>query len=379
MLSRVRNWPWLTLQIIAANVVIILVLAVIWSWAFMQQSDAYSERLMTTFNIEPGLVHAMYVDDVERQLRLSVSMGLILAVVAALGVALLIARPLRDMARTAERLQFGDYSVRTPTGTGEVGRLSETLNALAETLEQEDRRRTQYLADLSHELRTPITSLRGYIEGLEDGVFQADKAFFERMTSELAHLTSLTHTIDTMSLATEGAAAASEQVPLPEALAQAITPWEERLAERGLTLDLSIATRLEATTLKMSRPHQKLIFDNLLSNMYRYAPAGSVCRIAVAQSPRKGFGSLVFENRAPDITDRDMPFLFDRFYRVSNSRTRLGDDHPKGLGLAIVKQLCVSSDGRVAARRDGDRLRIELELPVGVRGKIEPREAARAE
>ena len=134
MHRRSRYLPWLTLQIIVANVAIILLLAGVWSWAFLQQSDAYSARLMTTFNIEPGMLHQMYVDDVERQLRFSVTVGLVFAVLAACGVGLLIVRPLRDMVHTAERLRYGDYEVRTPMGSGEVGQLSDTLNALAATL-----------------------------------------------------------------------------------------------------------------------------------------------------------------------------------------------------------------------------------------------------
>jgi len=84
--------PWLTLQIIAANVAVILSLAVAWYWAFMQQSSVYSERLMSTFNIQPGQLHAMYVDDVEQQLWNSVMVGLVAATLASIGLAWLIVR-----------------------------------------------------------------------------------------------------------------------------------------------------------------------------------------------------------------------------------------------------------------------------------------------
>ena len=200
MFERLNRWPWLTLQIVAANVAVILALAMAWYVAFMRQSDVYSERLMSTFNIEPGQLHAMYVADVERQLWTSVVIGICAAMLASIGLAYLIVRPLRSLARATERLRHGDYRVRSRNDFGEIGRLSENINALAAALDQEERRREQYLADLGHELRTPITSLRGYTEGLEDGVFKADKEFYELLSGELSQLTALTHTIDAMQL-----------------------------------------------------------------------------------------------------------------------------------------------------------------------------------
>ena len=156
VLRQIRRWPWLTLQIIVANVVVILALATAWYFVFKHQSSVYSVRLMSTFNIEPGSLHAMYVDDVERQLWFSVMLGLAFAIGASVGLAVLIARPLRALARGTERLQQGDYRVRSDVETGEVGHLARSLNALASALEQEETRRAQFMADLGHELRTPI-------------------------------------------------------------------------------------------------------------------------------------------------------------------------------------------------------------------------------
>lgn len=146
-LKRLHSWPWLTLQIVAANVAIIIALAAAWYLVFIHQSSVYSERLMTTFNIEPGRLHAMYVEDVERQLWASVFLGLFAATLASVGLAFLIVRPLRSLARVTERLRHGDYRVRSTIEKGEVGRLAETFNALAAALEQEERRRAQYMAD----------------------------------------------------------------------------------------------------------------------------------------------------------------------------------------------------------------------------------------
>ncbi|MEM6988746.1 MAG: ATP-binding protein [Pseudomonadota bacterium] len=363
MLERFRNWPWLTLQIIVANVAVILGLATVWYLVFMQQSSVYSDRLMHTFNIQPGQLHAMYVDDVERQLWGTVVIGIVIAIVAAVGLAWLIVRPLRTLARTTERLQHGDYGVRSPINSGEVGLLAENVNALAAALEQEERRRAQYMADLSHELRTPITNLRGYTEGLEDGVVQPDEHFFKLMSSELSHLTALTRTIDTLQLESrlrEG----DDTISVVEQLNDAVARWDGRFAKRALQLELRLPDGAGACHVAVPSNSLRQIVDNLMSNMVRYAPPTDACVIDVERDKRDNTVSLAFCNYAPDIDDKALPFLFDRFYRVSASRTREPDEHASGLGLAIVKQLCMAAGGRVRASIDDLRLVITVELPI---------------
>ncbi len=371
MFERLNKWPWLTLQIVAANVAVILALATAWYLAFMRQSDVYSERLMSTFNIEPGQLHAMYVADVERQLWTSVTIGLFAAILASIGLAFLIVRPLRSLARTTERLRHGDYRVRSQNDFGEIGRLAENINALAAALEQEERRRAQYLADLGHELRTPITSLRGYTEGLEDGVFRADKEFYELLNGELSQLTALTHTIDAMHFcgADTKRKQSGQEVAVGVFLLDAKASWATRFREGGLQLDLQIAKGLSDRLLPIPANSLKQIADNLLSNMLRYASTDGPCMITAARGPNANSIAIVFRNRAPEVVPETLPFLFDRFFRVSESRTRRQREHPTGLGLSIVKQLCLSYEGNASAMLDGQELSIKIDLPLSKRRK----------
>lgn len=366
MFERLSKWPWLTLQIVAANVAVILALAIAWYMAFMQQSAVYSERLMSAFNIEPGQLHAMYVADVERQLWTSVVIGLCAATLASIGLAYLIVRPLRSLGQVTERLRHGDYRVRSKNEFGEIGRLAENTNALATALEQEERRRAQYLADLGHELRTPITSLRGYTEGLEDGVFKADKQFFDLMTGELSQLTALSHTIDAMQLydVDTKCVQPGQSVAVGEFLQDAKNSWIARLRDRGLQLDLEVPTSLADRRIAVPANCLKQIADNLLSNIFRYASADGPCRISAAKGSHANSIEIEFQNTAPEVDRESLPFLFDRFYRVSQSRTRQQHEHPTGLGLSIVKQLCLSNEGNAAATLDGQQLVIAIDLPL---------------
>lgn len=366
MISRFRRWPWLTVQIIAANVFTIALLGVAWYLTFMRQSSVYSDRLMSTFNIEPGRLHAMYVDDVEQQFWMSLVAGLIMAIFASIGLALVIARPMRSLAQVTERLRHGDYSVRAKVDRGEVGRLADNFNALALALQQEEHRRTRFMTDLGHELRTPIMSLQGYTEGLEDGIFNADKDYFKLISRELSHLTSLTHTIETMQLDNAPGLGSDEQVTITIAdlLETATYGWTARLQQRGLQLNLLTPDLLKEYRLAATPKTQKLIVDNLLSNMFRYASADGPCKIELSLAEDMNTVALIFSNEAPDVSEQALPFLFDRFYRVSESRTRVLNEHPSGLGLSVVRQLCLSSHGNIAAVLDGTRLLISVFLPV---------------
>jgi len=355
--------PWLTFQMIAANITIVLTLGVAWYWLFLGQSTTYSDRLMSTFNIEPGQVHAMFVDEVERQLWTSILVGLVFAAVASIGVTLLIVRPLGVLARTTDRLRQGDYSVRAKPQSGEVGRLADTVNALAAALEREESRRARYLADLGHELRTPITSLRGYTEGLEDGVFQADAKFFSLMSDELNHLTALTHSIEALELSPEQQDPLSQAVEIQCLLKDVQRRWDSQFQAKDLQLTVSLDEDLANRRIALSEKSLRHIIDNLMSNMLRYADPDAACRIAFSMHGPQEI-DMVFSNGAKDLPAEAVPLLFDRFFRVSHSRTRGGTDHSSGLGLSIVKQLCLGSGGTVHAELKDNAFAIVIRLPL---------------
>lgn len=363
MKHRLDRLPWLTLQMIAANTAIVLMLGVAWYWLFLGQSTTYSDRLMTTFNIEPGQVHAMFVDEVERQLWTSISIGLVFAFAASIGVTLLIVRPLGVLARTTERLRQGDYRVRAKTQSGEVGRLADTVNALAAALQQEEERRARYLADLGHELRTPITSLRGYTEGLEDGVFQADAKFFSLMSDELNHLTTLTHSIEALELSPGDENSVCRGVRVQLILEDVQRRWETQFRAKSLQLIVQVDEALADKSIALSKKSLRHIIDNLMSNMLRYADQDAECRVVFSRHAPRAI-EIVFRNRAQDLSAQDVPFLFDRFFRVSHSRTRGRNTHSSGLGLSIVKQLCLSSNGSVHAEMRDNILSFIVRLPL---------------
>jgi len=268
------------------------------------------------------------------------------------------------LARDTGRVRQGDYSVRAQNRSGEVGALADTINALAAALEREEGRRARYLADLGHELRTPITSLRGYTEGLEDGLFEADQSYFALMQDELNHLTALTHSIEAMDLRREEAVIEpGEGMVVCDLVRDAERRWAAQFPRRDLPLHVDVDVALQDRRIAVSAKSLRHIIDNLMSNMVRYADEGVPCQITLAAHAPHAI-ALTFRNGAASLSQDAVPLLFDRFFRFSNSRTRARNAHSSGLGLAIVKELCLAHGGTARADLKDGMLSILIELPL---------------
>ena len=339
MIKRLQYWPWLTLQIIAANAAIIIALALAWYLAFIQQSNAYSERLMSTFNIESGSLHAMYVEDVERQLWISVSLGLAFAITASIGLAIVIARPLRTLAMATERLRRGDYLVRTSIKKGEVGRLAEHFNALACALEQEERRRTQFMSDLGHELRTPMTSIRSFAEILQGaeldketrtkyaGIIHGETQRLTRLLDDLLDLSVLENGSVILDIATQ---------PLAKTLDQACVAVG--------AADLQIMRKGDGRRITITTDHGRLaqVFINVISNAAKYCDAPKK-QLAIHISQSDGQAVIDFIDNGSGVPPADQDLIFEKFSRTSDAAKAGG----AGLGLAISREVLTNLHGSI--------------------------------
>ncbi len=169
---RKRVFPILFVQILAANLAVAGAVTLLLYWTFRRLTETYFHRLMEEFNISPTKLNSMFVEDVEKSLVVGIGLALAIGLALSFLLTKALLRPLSKMAKTTENIAAGDFSARTPALTGELGTLAWHFNAMAHTLERQEIGRRQLLRDLSHELRTPLTNLKGYIEGLQDGVFE---------------------------------------------------------------------------------------------------------------------------------------------------------------------------------------------------------------
>ena len=283
-----------------------------------------------------------------RALSESIAWAALAAALVAAGVALFvtarIVTPLRDMTRASERIAGGRYGDRLdPRAPGEVGELAAAFNRMADTLQRSEERRVELLADVAHEFRTPLSNLRGYVEGLQDGVFEDEATVFDasrRQLDRLAHLVddlSLLSRVETGQL--ELAVAPIEARALAEAAAASFLPDAER---GGVRLEVIAAT--QAAVVRADRERSLQVLANLVGNALRYTPSGGRVTIEVAP-PAHGFVRFAVRDTGPGLAPEDLPNVFKRFYRGDKARSPHAGG--SGIGLTIARQLVELQGGEI--------------------------------
>ena len=280
------------------------------------------------------------------------------------GLAHWLTRRVRALASGTEALMRGDYDVRLPVaGRDELDRLAGDFNSLAATLAATRRARSQSIADIAHELRTPLAVLRGEIEALQDGVRSLDAASLASLAQEVAHLGRLVEDLHTLSLADLGALSyRKEPLDVAELAGEAVAMQRRALDEKGLAVELALEPGAIALA---DETRLAQVFGNLLQNTLRYTDAPG--RLAVAVRRAGDRVVLDWQDSSPGVPPEDLPRLTDRLFRVEASRSRAGGG--SGLGLAIVKAIVEAHGGTLAARASSlGGLWLELALPAARAG-----------
>jgi signal transduction histidine kinase len=288
-----------------------------------------------------------------------VGIGFVLAVLAV--VALIrslrrLAAPLADVMVAADRVSAGDYDVRVEErGPRDVRRLGRAFNEMTERLGSNEARRRQLLADVTHELRTPLSVIRAHLEAIADGLYPADHAHLGRIIEETAVMSRLLDDLQTLSTAEAGALKLHRQRTEPRELVDtAVASFSARAAEAAVHLDARVDDGLPEVDVDPVRIGE--VLANLLSNAVRHTPArGAVVVSAVARD--RGV-ELAVRDKGPGIPAEQLPNVFDRF-------TKSADSPGAGLGLAIAKSLVEAHGGRIRAESGPDGTTISFELPSG--------------
>ena len=247
------------------------------------------------------------------------------------------AAPIADVMSAADRVADGDYAVRVETrANGEVGRLVESFNAMTTRLETNETQRRNLFADVAHELRTPLSIIRGNTEGMLDGVYPRDDAHLDTILDATAVMARLLDDLRTLSLTDTGALRLHKQTTdvadLLDDIRYGFTP---RAEEAGVAFVLD-AVALPALDIDPVRVRQ--VLDNLLDNALRHTPRGGTIRVEVR---REGSAALVrVADTGRGIPPEALPHVFDRFWKSA-------DSGGSGLGLAIARGLIEAHGGKI--------------------------------
>jgi signal transduction histidine kinase len=286
----------------------------------------------------------------------ALAVAAIVASVTSLAISLFVARritgPLRQMTQASERISAGHYAERIEIApvhaTDELGQLASSINALAVALEQTERRRLEVIGNVTHELRTPIATLEGYLEGLLDGVIEPTPRAFAMLHTEAGRLRRLVDDLQELSRAEARQIPLSLQSLTPQLLVRsALAPLEGQFAEKGLDLQIHLPEDLPPVMADPTRAVQ--ILTNVLVNALRYTPAPG--RVEVAVSREEGVVAFKVSDTGIGLSPEQLAHIFERFYRVDKSRSRAFGG--SGIGLTIAQSLAQAMGGEIRVESAG--------------------------
>ncbi|MDR7418259.1 MAG: ATP-binding protein [Armatimonadota bacterium] len=307
-------------------------------------ADHTFSRLMRDFHIEVAGLHGRFTADLTGALiqasLIAAGIGLLLSLVLFRGVV----RPIRAMTAMAGRIASGDYGVRaSSTSSDEVGQLALSLNTMAESLDTLERLRKDLVANVAHELRTPLSNLRGYLEAIRDGVTTASPETVSLLHEEVMRLVRLTQGLHELSLFDASAPHLRwDAVDIGALVRRLLDLRRAEFTEKRITVqsDVAVPGPVHAVPDLLSQA-----LHNLIDNAVRYTPEGGDVAVTVSQAGAAV--KIAVRNSGGGIAAEDLPFIFERFYRGEKSRSR--DSGGAGIGLAIVTEVARVHGGEVGA------------------------------
>ena len=322
-------------------------------WIELDRSD--HERIAP----EPG--PSRIVDDLNRSLVWAgLAGGLIgLIVVSALSQSVL--APVRALGRAASRLGAGDLKHRVERpGLDEIGDLSRTFNAMAEGLETAETRRRALVADVAHELRTPLSNIQGYLEAVKDDVLEADEETIDTIYGQARQLSRLVEDLRVLAMAESGALRLDlAEMSVGELVRQSADAFLPRAAIRGVSFEVQVDEG--AASVMADRARIEQVVGNLIDNAITHSPEGGTVSLTCGRSDDGGVRVTVADN-GPGIPSSEAEMVFERFYRVDPSRSRTTGG--AGLGLTIARQMIEAHGGRIwLESAEGEGTRFIFELP----------------
>jgi signal transduction histidine kinase len=273
--------------------------------------------------------------------------GLAAAVLAAWFVGRRLIRPVDDLRTVSRRIAGGDYSARATVPTElELASLAEDVNALAGRLEATEQRRSHLLAEVAHELRTPITVVRGQMEALLDRVVEPTDEVFATVADEASRLQRLVDDLSLLSRADEGALAIeTERIDLGELAARAVVKLEPQFVHAGVSSTIDAASG--PLIVRGDRDRLAQVLTNLLGNALGHTPAGGAVTVRTARSGGLAVVDVIDTGRGIPVDELER--IFDRFYRLPDAEARAG----RGIGLTIARSLARAHGGDVVASSAG--------------------------
>jgi len=313
-----------------------------------------------------GELEIDFLHNMSRATFLAALLTLILALLLAVFISNKISQPIGNLVQATNNLAEGHWHTRAPVGGDqEFALLAENFNLMATKLEEAQNRRENVTADIIHELKTPLSILRGNLESLQSGALRPSEETYLSLQDEVIRLTKLVDDLDLLSRAESGRLSLNRGVWDISQLLDGLFPIINTLELQGKMFTSKTEVGLPSLYVDKDRILQVLI--NLLSNAMAYTPEGGTITFA-ACGGKDGFVHIAISDSGKGIGEQDLKHIFDRFYRAERSRSRrLGGT---GLGLAIAQGFVQAHQGKIwAESTPGQGSTFHLLLPAAAAGK----------
>lgn len=344
-----------------AVIALALVLATVIVWAAIDFfALEHFSGLLDQYQVpKKDEVMEMFLDAAHRGVILAGLGALTLGLVSSFLLIRVILGPLYQMIGVTRNIAQGDYATRVGIASrDEIGALGASINAMTDNLQRIEQLRKKMVVDVAHELRGPLTNIRGYLEALNNGVLSPSRDVVEALNEETLRLSNLADALLRLSVADAARSTLRrEAIDLRELVSHSLRRFTARFDEKGIAVDT-----------QHLGPHDPVLADgeklvqvmqNLLDNALRYTPRGGRVRLCVERGP--GLAKMSVASTGEVISEADLVLIFERFYRIDKSRSR--EHGGAGIGLAIVKELIEAHGGKVGGESGAGENTIWFTLP----------------
>jgi signal transduction histidine kinase len=341
-------------------VIFVIALAMLIVWLAIDLFAAsYFSFLMEKYHLPKDEVQHIFLDAAHRYIIWAGFIALTLAILISFLLTKRILNPIYQMAMITGKIAQGDYSRRVQiTSSDEIGELAKSFNMMTHSLDKFEQMREDMVANVAHELRAPLTNMRGYLEALKDGVLPPSQKTLELLHQETLRLVTLTDELLLLSKADVAQSTLDlKKTIMTECITQVLDLFQTSFTAKGITVEMEFPRM----PIEVNADQNKLgqVLHNLFQNALQYTPRGGRVHITVEHSP--GWIKTIFTNTGDGIAEKDLPFIFERFYRAEKSRSR--EYGGAGIGLAIVKELIAAHGGQTGAESSAKETRVWFTLP----------------
>ncbi len=256
-------------------------------------------------------------------------------------------KPLKQISNASAKFANGDFSTRVPvTSDDEIGEMTQAFNNMADSLEKSEVLRRDFIANVSHELRSPMTSVTGFVDGILDGTIpkEREEHYLQIVSDEVHRLSRLvSRMLDITVLQSKNVTEQSTVFDFCEMVKRVCENFEQRANERGIKINIEFP--LNTISVEANEDALYQVVYNLTDNALKFSENGS--HIDLAVSEHGGTTSFSVKNYGTEIPKEQLPFVFDRFHKADSSRSK--DKAGLGLGLYIAKTIISKHNGKILA------------------------------